>query len=140
MKEICLDTGVIGIILSSNPTNQVKKLMKDILRKQIKALTPRPVLIEAYYHICAISGKEVAKISILNFIKKYSIKIIDFDNDMTVLAGLLKCQHRSALSYIDCMAIAIALSKKIEFHTTEKRLKKIPHNVLSRLFVIKYNF
>ena len=29
MTRICLDTGVIGIFLSKNPTSQVKKLTKD---------------------------------------------------------------------------------------------------------------
>ena len=42
--------------------------------------------------------------------------------------------------YIDCMGIAISLSKKIPFHTTEKKLKQIPNNVLEKLKVVKYTF
>jgi hypothetical protein len=59
---------------------------------------------------------------------------------MTILmaAGKMKCQHRTVLSYIDCMSIAHTLKMNIPFHTTEKKLKQIPGNVLQRLKVVKY--
>jgi hypothetical protein len=40
----------------------------------------------------------------------------------------------------DCMSIAFCLNNGVTFHTTEKNLKKIPHNTLQRLKVVKYKF
>ncbi len=140
MKTVCIDTGVLSLLFSSNPTKPVQELLKWIQAGDIHAMIPKPVLIEAFLNICRLQGKEIAKIAILNFIAKYPIEMVEFDNDLLILAGQLKCQHRLSLSYIDCMGIALALSRKAAFHTTEKRLKIIPHNVLSKLKVVKYTF
>jgi len=140
MNEICLDTGVISIFFSNDPTNQVKKLMKEIQQQKFSAYLPKPVLIEAFFHICKNDGKENAKITLINFLKKYPLNLIEFDQNLIIHAGQLKCQHRKTLSYIDCMGIAFALSRKIPFHTTEKKLKEIPNNVLEKLKVVKYSF
>ena len=140
MNEICLDTGVISIFFSNNPTPQVKNLMKEIQQQKISAYLPKTVLIEAFFHVCRNDGIENAKIALINFLKKYPLNLIEFDNDLIILAGHLKCQHRNTLSYIDCMGIAIALNRKIPFYTTEKKLKKIPNNVLEKLNVVKYSF
>jgi len=140
MKEFCLDTGVISIFFSNNPTTQVKNLMKEIQQQKISAYLPKPVLIEVFFHVCRNDGIENAKIALINFVKKYPLNLIEFDNNLIILAGQLKCQHRNKLSYIDCMGIALALNRKIPFHTTEKQLKKIPDNVLEKLKVVKYTF
>ncbi|WP_457559333.1 PIN domain-containing protein [Candidatus Harpocratesius sp.] len=140
MKEICLDTGVLGIFFSNNPTSQVKQLMKEIQNKRINAYLPKPVLIESFLHICKNDGKESAKITLLNFLNKYPVNLVEFDYNLIIQAGQIKCQHRKTLSYIDCMGIAIALNKRIEFHTTEINLKKIPSNILNKLKVVKYSF
>jgi len=140
MNEICLDTGVISIFFSNNPTNQVKNLMKEIQNHKISAYLPKPVLIEAFFHVCRNDGKENARITLVNFLEKYPLNLIEFDRNLIIHAGQLKCQHRNTLSYIDCMGLVIALNRKIPFHTTEKTLKKIPNNVLEKLKVIKYSF
>jgi len=140
MYEICLDTGVISIFFSNNPTNQVKNLMKEIQKHKISAYLPKPVLIEAFFHVCKNDGKENAKITLVNFLEKFPLNLIEFDRNLIIHAGQLKCQHRNILSYIDCMGIAIALNRKIPFHTTEKTLKKIPNKVLEKLKVVKYSF
>jgi len=140
MSEICIDSGVIGIYFSKNPTEQVKTLMNKIQKKEISAFLPKPVLIEAFFHVCKIDGKENAKITLINFLKKFPLHLIEFDQNLMVLAGQLKCQHRNSLSYVDCMGIAVALNMKVSFHTTEKKLNQIPNNVLSKLKVVKYSF
>ena len=140
MSEICLDSGVLSIFFTKNPTDQVQKLMKEIQQGKVKAYIPKPVLIEAFFHICKNDGKENAKITIINFLEKYPINLVEFDRNLIIFAGQLKCQHRNSLSYIDCMGIAIALNKKIQFHITEINLKKIPNNLLGKLKVVKYSF
>ena len=140
MKQICIDSGVLGIFFSSNPSEKVKNLMQMILNHEIVAFLPKPVMIEAFFNICKIRGKEIARITTTNFLQKYPVKLVEFDNSLLTSAGQLKCQHRSSLSYIDCMGIALAMTNKIEFHTTEKNLKKIPNNVLSKLKITTYRF
>ena len=140
MSTICLDSGVLSIFFTKNPTQQVKTLMLKIQKQNIRAYLPKPVLIEVFFHLCTNDGKEIAKITLVNFLKKYPLHLVEFDTNLLIHTGQLKCQHRSALSYIDCMGIAVALNHKIPFHTTEKKLKKIPNNVLDRLKVVTYAF
>ncbi len=70
----------------------------------------------------------------------YAIEIIHVDMRITIRAGQLKCQYQHALSYNDCLSIAYCLETKLEFHTTEKKLKTFPGHVLSQLKVVKYNW
>lgn len=81
-------------------------------------------MIESFFHLCKINGKEIAKITLLSFLEKYPLNLVEFDNNLIIQAGQIKCQHHNTLSYIDCMGIAIALNKNIPFHTTELNLKK----------------
>ena len=140
MSKICLDSGVLSIFFTKNPTQQVKTLMGEIQKRNIRAYVSKPVLIETFFHVCKNDGKDNAKITLVNFLEKYPLDLIEFDTNLIIHAGQLKCQHRNTLSYIDCMGIAIALSRKIPFHTTEKKLKKIPNNVLEKLKVVEYSF
>ena len=140
MNEICLDTSVLSIFFSENPTKEVKGLMGKLQNGSIEAFLPKPVLIEAFYHVCKDDGKDIAKIVLVNFLKKYPITLVEFDESLIASAGQLKCQHSNVLSYIDCMGIAIALNRKIPFHTTEKKFKKIPRKILGRLKIVSYSF
>ena len=114
--------------------------MEGIQNRTILAYLPKPVLIEAFFHVCKNDGKEIAKITLANFLEKYPLNLIEFGTNLILHAGQLKCQHRNSLSYIDCMGIAIALNRKIPFHTTEKKLTKIPNHVLNKLKVVTYSF
>ena len=140
MSKISLDTGVISIFLSNNPTNQVISLMGGISKGEISAYLPKTVLIEAFFHVCKNDGLENAKVTLVNFLAKYPLNLVEFDENLIYYAGQLKCQHRNSLSYIDCMGIAIALTMKIPFHTTEKKIKNITSNVFQKLKIVKYSF
>ena len=140
MRRICLDAGVLSIHFSQESTQKVINIMNSILKNNVKAYILKPILIEAYYHLCKLQGIEIAKISIGSFIKKYPIELIGITNDLIFSAGKLKCQNRKKLSYNDALTIAFCLNNQVEFHTTEKRLKKVPNNTLKRLKIKKYRF
>ncbi len=140
MKGICLDAGVMGIHFTKDSTKKVISLMNSILKDNIKAFVLKPILVETYYHLCKIKGVEIAKISLSSFIRKYPIELVDITQDLIFSAGKLKCQNRKTLSYNDAITIAFCLNNRIEFHTTEKNLKKIPNNTLNRLKIKKYRF
>ena len=140
MKEICLDTGVLGIYLSINPGKKIQTLIQNIRKGLTKAFVLKPVLIEIFYHLCKIEGKEIASIKITNLKNKIPFNLVDLDDSLILKAGILKCQHRTTLSYIDCMSIAFCLNTNTTFHTTEKLIKKIPNNTLNQLKIEKYSF
>ena len=137
---ICLDTGVIGLILAKNKSQKIKTLISNIKSGKNIAYIVRPVLIEVFYQICKIEGKEQATLKLTSFQHTFPVKHVDLDDSLVIKAGILKCQHRTTLSYIDCIAIALALNKKIEFHTTEKLLVNISQNTLQHLKIKTYSF
>ena len=138
MPKVCIDAGVLSIYFSDSPTEKVKKLMGAILAEEIMAYILRPILIENYFHICKLNGIDVAQIKIASFIIKYPVKLIKPTDVLIFSAGKLKCQNRKTLSYNDCLSIAFCLNNNVEFHITEKNLKKIPNNTLKRLKTEKY--
>jgi predicted nucleic acid-binding protein len=140
MQKACLDAGILSIFFSKDCTSEVEALMENILAKKIEAFIVKPILSEVFFHLCQLRGKEEANQKILSFIKKYTPFLVDMNESLIIETGLLKCQHHTTLSYNDCMSIGYCLNEKIAFHTTEKLLKKIPHNTLQKLKVISYHF
>jgi len=127
-KQACLDTGVITLLYSKDPPKPILMLFKDIKEKALDAHIVSPIIAEAFYHICKLSGKMVAETTIATFLNTYPINLINLNQSLIIKAGLLKCQYSQDLSYNDCYAIAYALNKKLTLHTTEKGLGNlIPH-------------
>lgn len=140
MQQICLDTGVLGLFFVEPKTVQMTHLIESINNKLIQGYIVPPVITEVFYHLCRQFGKDSATTQIVGLLRKYAIKRIELVDDILIQAGLLKCQHNSTLSYIDCLSIASCIKLKIPFHTTEKLIKLIPQNTLDKLKVIKYTF
>jgi predicted nucleic acid-binding protein len=140
MKKVCLDAGVLDFYMSENRTRQVKMLMDEVRNHVIQAYIMNPVLSEVFFHQCRTRGALEAAVQLKNLLDNYPIEFVDPDRDLLFSAGKLRCQHASTLSYIDCMSIAYCLDSGAEFHTTEKKIKQIPHNTLTRLRVVKYSW
>ncbi|MEX2680280.1 MAG: PIN domain-containing protein [Candidatus Sigynarchaeota archaeon] len=140
MRNIYIDTGVLSNYFSSARAASVKALMDEIRDGKSRGYILKPVLVEVFYHICSDAGLQAANAQVVNFIRNFPIVLVDIDEPLILHAGKLKCQHAAVLSYIDCMSIAYCLRENIEFHTTEKLLKAIPHNTLQRLRVIKHSW
>ena len=100
----------------------------------------KSTVIEVLNHLCILQGKSLALTRLAELFHEYPIMQLGLDDQLINRAGILKCQHRTTLSYNDCISIAFCLIENISFHTTEKKLKKIPHNTLNRLQVVKYRF
>nr|MDO8108908.1 PIN domain-containing protein [Candidatus Sigynarchaeota archaeon] len=135
-----LDTGVLTLFLARNCPLKVQELMDNIKKAKIEGHLLAPVLTEVFLHICKLDGIDSAKISMNSLLKQYPFKIGEQDTSLIISAGILKCQHRETLSYVDCMSIAYCLNNNCVFHTTEKKIKKIPGNTLQKLDVVKYKF
>jgi len=135
MSKACIDTGPLNLYYAKDPPREVQDLIDSIKKRKIKAYILWPVLIEVFKHLCIAHGKDKAEVSITSLISKYPVELVSLDESLIIKAGLLKCQHRSILSYIDCMVIAYSLNKKMTLHTTEKSIPKIPN-----LKIKKYSF
>ena len=140
MGKICLDTGVLSILFSEDCTEEVRELMNAIKNGTYEASIVKPALCEVFFHLCRAKGRETATALLTSFLRKYPIVQLELNESLIYFTGLLKCQHRDTLSYIDCMSIAYCLQNHVTFHTTEKVLNKIPHNTLQRLNIVKYQF
>ena len=134
-RGICLDTGLLTLFYSKNPPHKIIELMDQIKQKKIRTYIVWPVLIEVYKHLCILRGKNYAESTITSLINNYPVNIINLDISLILKAGALKCQHRTTLSYNDCIIIAYSLNKKLVLHSTEKDLPKIPN-----LSIVKYQF
>ncbi|MHA1371572.1 MAG: PIN domain-containing protein [Promethearchaeota archaeon] len=139
-KKICLDTGILTLHFARDCPPKVEEFMKKIKNRDIEAHVLAPVLSEFFFHVCKLDGIEIAKISINSLLEQYPLVVVKHDTSLIVSAGILKCQHRNTLSYIDCMSISYCLNNKLEFHTTEKKVKKIPGNTLQKLRIVKYQY
>lgn len=135
-NKVCLDTGIITLACSENVPKSISALINDIREGTIEAYILSPIIVEIFYHICKLKGKEFAECSIVSFLNTYPIKLVNLNRSLIIKAGILKCQHRKLLSYNDCYAIAYALNRNMTFHTTEKELKEI----LPNLKVKKHKF
>ena len=140
MQQICVDTGFLSIYFSKDCSKDVQEVMDKAKEKKIEIHILNAVLCEVYYQICKIEGKDSATLIINSFLNKFKPFLIELDESLIYSTGLLKCQHSTSLSYIDCMSIAYCQREKISFHTTEKKIKMIPHNTLQKLKVVKYRF
>jgi len=124
-NAICLDTGMITLLYSKDTPRSIFQLFKKIKEEKIEAHILSPLMTEAFYHICRLSGKVAAETIIATFLNTYPIKLVNLNQSLIFKAGLLKCQHPNILSYNDCFAIAYALNKKLSFHTIEKKFGEI---------------
>ncbi|MEX2680289.1 MAG: PIN domain-containing protein [Candidatus Sigynarchaeota archaeon] len=140
MNEICIDTGVLMIYFSKDPTPKVSQLFKDCIDRKVDIHLLKPIIVETVKHLCKLNNIDQARTIILSFLNKVPVSLIDMDTSLAISAGVLKWQNNERLSTVDSIVIAYALNKKLPFHTTEKKLAKMPAALLQRLKIVKYNF
>ena len=139
-SSVCLDTGIITLFTGKDPNEKIIRLFNAIQKNEKIAYAMKTTIIEVINHLCILQGKMIALTRLAELLNEYPIVQVGLDNQLINQAGILKCQHRTTLSYNDCISIAFCLINSINFHTTEKKLKKIPHNTLNRLQIVKYRF
>ena len=127
MSSNCLDAGVLSLYFMKNTPKEVILLMDDIKQDPEKTYIAKEILIEAYKHLCVLKGNDFANSMLNSFYRTFNVNLIDLTHNLIAMAGKLKCQHRTKLSYNDCIAIAISLEKGAILHTTERELPKVPH-------------
>ena len=140
-RKLYLDSGVIMLNFVSDPIEKIYNIFSKIRNKEVKAFILEPALEEIAFHLCVNYGKEKVETYIASFLYDYEIQCIKPQIQLIQKAGILKCQHRSILSYFDALMIEFSLQNKLEFHTTEKKLrKKFPSKIVNKLKIITYHY
>ena len=142
MQKVCFDAGIFGIYFGEEVPDKKKilQIFKGTLSNKYEIHVLKSVLSEVFYHLCLQKGIDYARSKILSMKEIYPIVQISLNDDLITKTGQLKCQNRKNLSYIDCMSISYCLINKIQFHTTEKKIKQIPHPLLDKLRIVEYRW
>jgi predicted nucleic acid-binding protein len=84
---------------------------------------------EVIYHALREGGEETAHLA-EEAMRALPIQLVDADRELTLHAARLKASHK--MSYADCFAAALALSKKCELLTGDSEFKQVEKQVRIR--------
>jgi len=121
-NTIFLDTGVIGLYQSNH--EEIVKEIKTKITNQYKFISSELNYIEIFNHLCREKGKINAQIIMENLRRGNIINFISFSENISILAGELKCKYKS-LSMVDAIIIAEVLTRKIFIYTTESHFSDV---------------
>ncbi len=115
-NTIFLDSGVITLYQSNH-----KEIINEIRAKkkiQFNFISSELNYIELFNHLCREKGKINAQIIMENLRQSSIIKFIPISDNLSILAGELKCKYKF-LSMVDAIMTAEVLTRKIFIYTTE---------------------
>jgi predicted nucleic acid-binding protein len=121
-NTIFLDTGVISLYLSNH--EETLKEIKTKKKNKYNFISSELNYIEFFNHLCREKGKINAQIIMENLRKGDIIDFIPVSENISILAGELKCKY-NFLSMVDAIIIAEALTRKIFIYTTETHFEDI---------------
>ncbi len=121
-NTIFLDTGVISLYLSNH--EETLKEIKTKKKNKYNFISSELNYIEFFNHLCREKGKINAQILMENLRKGDIIDFIPVSENISILAGELKCKY-NFLSMVDAIIIAEALTRKIFIYTTETHFEDI---------------
>jgi predicted nucleic acid-binding protein len=119
MTGYTFDTGVIGLLLDGDP--RARKPFEEVESGTEAGYVSSVNMAELFFHNCRKLGKDVAHLR--NRQTANILHVVETDDSLTSLAGLLKCQA-SELSLGDCYAVAVASRTKTTLLTTDSNLAK----------------
>jgi ribonuclease VapC len=105
---------------------RVERILKSILDRKAKGYMSVINWGEIYYNTMREQGVEMAEDVIRQF-KKYSIELIDADQQLTYDAAKLKGKYK--IAYADCFAAALAMRLNAFVVTGDPEFKKLDNEV-----------
>ena len=115
-NTIFLDSGVISLY-QSNHEETIKEI-RTKKKNHYNFISSQLNYIELFNHLCREKGKINAQIIMENLRQSNIIKFIPISDNVSILAGELKCKYKF-LSMVDAIMIAEVLTQKIFIYTTE---------------------
>lgn len=103
---------------------RAKKLLDETRHDEAVGSTCELNLAELYYKTCEKLGRETARVRYLS-IRRYGLTIVPPDENLSRLAGELKCRHRGELSLVDAYVVALAIDKSTALVTSDSRISKL---------------
>lgn len=90
--------------------------------KDVKIVTTQLNLMELYYQLVALYGKEKA----VEFFNRYKEFIVPISNEMVIEAMNFRKEHyKQDLSYVDCIGYTIAKKMNIPFLTGDRQFEEM---------------
>lgn len=118
-----IDTGIFPLILAGDP--KLKPIVEELHAGRAAALACEFNLAELYYKVCEKKGRETAEITDRRIRRQESVTAISAEEELSRIAGQLKCVHRDNVSLADCYAAATAKSERATLLTTNGGLARI---------------
>lgn len=130
MKAAVLDSyAVISFLEQEKGFEAVAELFEECVQEDKVVFLCVVNWGEVIYHAMREGGEETAQLA-EEAMRALPIQLVDADRELTLHAARLKSSHR--MSYADCFAAAVALSKKCELLTGDPEFKQVEKQVRIR--------
>ncbi len=117
-----LDTGPMMLYFAGDL--EAKSFFMEITSGRAEGYTCETNMAELYYKTCERFGRETAAIREAS-IRNSSISVVPISQQLTLMAGELKCRHKGALSLTDAYLLAAAKMLKGTLVTTDSALESL---------------
>ncbi|WP_457556993.1 PIN domain-containing protein [Candidatus Harpocratesius sp.] len=131
MSEILIDTGIILNLLTKNPPQKLKNLIKNIQNQKYKTATIQPIILEVSRWLVKTKKKTEINDIIYSLLQSYNITAYPLiELKYFISAGILRHQIPQ-LSTVDALLYIFAKEMGFSVHTTDKSMvdgikKKFP--------------
>ena len=122
MKNYLMDSFAMIAFFEDEPgADRVEQILNAILSRKARGYMSVINWGEIYYNTLREQGVQVAE-GVISQFKKYSIELIDADQQLTYEAAKLKGKYR--IAYADCFAAALAMRLNALVVTGDPEFKK----------------
>ena len=127
MKKYIMDSFAMIAFFEDEPgAERVAQILKSIMNRKVKGYMSVINWGEIYYNTMREQGAETAE-DVIRQLKKYSIELIDADQQVTYDAAKLKGNYK--IAYADCFAAALAIRLDAFVVTGDLEFKKLKNEV-----------
>ncbi|MCF2141353.1 MAG: PIN domain-containing protein [Candidatus Lokiarchaeota archaeon] len=122
MSEILIDTGIILNLLTKNPPQKLKTLIKNIQDQRYKTATIQPIILEVSRWLIKSKKKLDIQEIIFSLLKSYNIEVYAITElSYFISAGILMHQIPQ-LSTVDALLYIYGKEIGASIHTTDKSM------------------
>ena len=127
MKNYLMDSFAMIAFFENEPgADRVERILKAILGQKARGYMSVINWGEIYYNTMREQGVQTAE-DVIRQLKKYSIELIDADQQLTYEAAKLKGKYK--IAYADCFAAALAMRLNALVVTGDPEFKKLDAEV-----------
>lgn len=127
MKKYIMDSFAMIAFFEDEPgAERVAQILKAIMNRKVKGYMSVINWGEIYYNTMREQGVETAE-DVIRQLKKYSIELIDADQQLTYDAAKLKGKYK--IAYADCFAAALAMRLNAFVVTGDPEFKKLKNEI-----------